>query len=84
MRKIAQKIRTLSLIAVSAAGLLAMLTAANVRPLRAEEIDSVVASVDGDPITSEDLKNLGLVRRSRPGVGSSGLHAGRHGPDRRS
>lgn len=69
MKKIAETIRIATLIAVSTAGLLALLTAVNVRPLCAEEIDSVVASVDGDPITSHDLKN--------PAAGaSSGTAAG--------
>ena len=49
--------RTRMLIAASAAGLAALLTAGMPRAVRAEEIDSVVASVDGDPITSHDLKN---------------------------
>ena len=57
MKKIAETIRTTTLIAASTAGLLALLTAVNVRPVCAEEIDSVVASVDGDPITSHDLKS---------------------------
>ena len=38
-----------------------MLTAINVRVSLAEEIDSVVASVDGNPITSHDLKNPATV-----------------------
>jgi peptidyl-prolyl cis-trans isomerase SurA len=57
MKKIAQKLRRATLIAAFAAGLLVLLTASSGRPIRAEEIDSVVASVDGDPITSNDLKN---------------------------
>ncbi len=42
---------------VFATVLLAILTAATARIIQAEEIDSVVASVDGEPITSNDLKN---------------------------
>ena len=57
MRKIVETIRTATLIAASATGLIALLTVVNVHPLCAEEIDSVVASVDGDPITSHDLTN---------------------------
>lgn len=56
MKKIAETIRRTAPIAVSAAALFALLAAAGGRPLWAEEIDSVVASVDGDPITSHDLK----------------------------
>ena len=48
MKKIAETLCTATLVTAFAAGLLAMLTAANVRPLGAEEIDSVVASVDGE------------------------------------
>jgi peptidyl-prolyl cis-trans isomerase SurA len=73
MKKIAQTIRTATLSAASAAGLLALLSAVNVRPLRAEEIDSVVASVDGDPITSQDVKNSAAGAH---GLTSGGLGAG--------
>jgi peptidyl-prolyl cis-trans isomerase SurA len=71
MKKIAETICTATLIAAFAGGLLALLTAANVRPLGAEEIDSVVASVDGDPITSHDLKNP--ASGGPGGLGSSGF-----------
>jgi peptidyl-prolyl cis-trans isomerase SurA len=58
MKKIAETIRRATLIAASAGGLLVLATAVNVRPLGAEEIDSVVASVDGQPITSHDVKAM--------------------------
>jgi peptidyl-prolyl cis-trans isomerase SurA len=74
MKKIAETIRTAILVAASAAGLLALLIAANVRLISAEEIDSVVASVDGDPITSHDLKNP--TSASSSGMPSGGLAAG--------
>jgi peptidyl-prolyl cis-trans isomerase SurA len=45
------------MLAVGAAALLTLQMATNARVVRAEEIDSVVASVDGEPITSTDLKN---------------------------
>jgi peptidyl-prolyl cis-trans isomerase SurA len=57
MKKIAETIRTAMLIAASAVGLLSLLTVVKARPIRAEEIDSVVASVDGDPITSQDVRS---------------------------
>ena len=59
MKKAAASIRTAMLIVACAVAMLALLTASRARPVHAEEIDSVVASVDGDPITSEDLKNPG-------------------------
>jgi peptidyl-prolyl cis-trans isomerase SurA len=74
MKKIAETIRTATLIAAWTAGLLALLTAVNARPLRAEEIDSVVASVDGDPITSHDLKNPAAGASS--GAVAAGFAAG--------
>ncbi len=58
MKKIAETIRRATLIAASAGGLMVLATAVNVRPLGAEEIDSVVASVDGQPITSHDVKAM--------------------------
>ena len=61
MKKVADPIRRGALIAVCAALLLAMLAAINVRLGLAEEIDSVVASVDGNPITSHDLKNPSTI-----------------------
>jgi peptidyl-prolyl cis-trans isomerase SurA len=77
MREIAQKIRTLTLIVVSAAGMLALLSAVSVRRLGAEEIDSVVASVDGDPITSQDVRNSAAGAH---GLGSGGGLVGGTGP----
>jgi peptidyl-prolyl cis-trans isomerase SurA len=74
MKKIAETIRTATLIAAGTAGLLALLTAVNARPLRAEEIDSVVASVDGDPITSHDLKHPASGASS--GAAAAGFAAG--------
>jgi peptidyl-prolyl cis-trans isomerase SurA len=73
MKKIAESIRTATLIAASAAGLLALMTAANVRALHAEEIDSVVASVDGEPITSQDVRNSAAASSS---LSPNGLGAG--------
>ncbi|HEX3409794.1 MAG TPA: peptidylprolyl isomerase [Candidatus Binataceae bacterium] len=55
MRKIAE-IRIATLAALTTAALTGLLITFYVRSLGAEEIDSVVASVDGDPITSHDLK----------------------------
>ena len=74
MKNIAQPLRSAALIAVSAAGLLALLISLNARPLRAEEIDSVVASVDGDPITSHDLTNPPAGASS--GAAAAGFAAG--------
>lgn len=76
MKKIAETIRTATLIAASTAGLLALLTAANVRPLEAEEIDSVVASVDGDPITSQDVKTQGAAGSGSAASGGLGIASG--------
>ena len=53
---------------ISATVILTLLTATNARLIRAEEIDSVVASVDGEPITSQDLKN--------PAAGAAGGASG--------
>jgi peptidyl-prolyl cis-trans isomerase SurA len=47
-----------------------MATAWGARLIRAEEIDSVVASVDGEPITSHDLKNPSV------GGGAGGIGSG--------
>ncbi|HEY1852470.1 MAG TPA: peptidylprolyl isomerase [Candidatus Binataceae bacterium] len=56
MNRPSEKIRG-AMLAVGAAALLTLQMATNARVVRAEEIDSVVASVDGEPITSTDLKN---------------------------
>ncbi len=61
MKKVVDTTRRGTRIAVCAALLLAMPAATNVRVSLAEEIDSVVASVDGDPITSHDLKNPSAI-----------------------
>ncbi len=73
MKKIAETIRATTLIVASAAGLMALLTAVNVRPAAAEEIDSVVASVDGDPITSQDVKTQGAAGSSSAASGGLGI-----------
>ena len=74
MKKIAETLRTATLIALSTAGLLTLLSALNPRPINAEEIDSVVASVDGDPITSHDLKHPAAGASS--GAAASGFAPG--------
>jgi peptidyl-prolyl cis-trans isomerase SurA len=71
MKKIVETIRSITLIAAITTGLLALLTATSARLLRAEEIDSVVASVDGNPITSHDLTNP-----AASGAGPGGIVAG--------
>jgi peptidyl-prolyl cis-trans isomerase SurA len=78
MKKNAETRCKATLIAACAAGLLVLLTTAKVRPLGAEEIDSVVASVDGDPITSQDLKNP-TSSGGPASLGSSGFTPG-NGP----
>lgn len=80
MKKLAETIRAGTLIAASAAILLALLTAASARLICAEEIDSVVASVDGDPITAHDLKNPAAAGGAS-GAPSGGFSMGRAAPD---
>jgi peptidyl-prolyl cis-trans isomerase SurA len=48
-------------IAIFTSALLALIIAATPHMIVAEEIDSVVASVDGDPITAHDLKNPSAI-----------------------
>jgi peptidyl-prolyl cis-trans isomerase SurA len=61
MKKVVNTIRSATRIAVCATMLLAVLVATSASMSFAEEIDSVVASVDGDPITSHDLKNPSAI-----------------------
>lgn len=61
MKKVIDTIRSGTRIAVCVTMLLAMLVTTTARMSVAEEIDSVVASVDGDPITSHDLKNPSAI-----------------------
>ncbi len=64
------------ILTASATVLVTLLTIATAaRVIRAEEIDSVVASVDGDPITSTDLKNP-RATGSASGMPSGGLAIG--------
>jgi peptidyl-prolyl cis-trans isomerase SurA len=76
MKNIAETIRRTTLIAASAAGLMALLTTVKVGASRAEEIDSVVASVDGDPITSQDLKTQGAAGAGAAASAGIGLASG--------
>lgn len=61
MKKLVAPIRCATRIVVCVTMLLAMLAFPTARLSFAEEIDSVVASVDGDPITSHDLKNPSAI-----------------------
>ena len=73
MRTIVQTIRTAGLTVAAAAVLLVLFTAARVCPAAAEEIDSVVASVDGDPITSHDVQTQGANGSGTAASGGLGL-----------
>jgi len=74
MNRPSERIRGAMLVAAVAA-LLTLQMAASARMARAEEIDSVVASVDGDPITSTDLKNPNAAG-GPGGMQSSGVSIG--------
>src|SRR5271168_5162977 len=60
-----------SIAAAAAAGALALMIASGVRQAAAEQIDGVVASVDGDPITSHDVKVYNASNSASGGPGGT-------------